>query len=53
MAGDAKRSTEPHARREALGRAAFAHARARWDPAKTEAVYVSIYRELLEKKGRA
>lgn len=42
-----------HARREALGRAAFAHARARWDPAKTEAVYVSIYRDLLVKSGRA
>jgi len=38
-----------HAAREALGRQAFQYARARWDPEITEAVYVNIYRELLER----
>jgi glycosyltransferase involved in cell wall biosynthesis len=35
--------------RESLGRRAFAHARARWDPGITEAAYVAVYNELLEK----
>jgi glycosyltransferase involved in cell wall biosynthesis len=40
-----------HAKREALGRAAYAHAQANWAPAKTEAVYAEIYRGLIG--GRA
>jgi glycosyltransferase involved in cell wall biosynthesis len=36
--------------RESLGRCAYAHARARWDPAITEAAYVAVYKELLEKR---
>lgn len=39
------------AEREALGRRAYAHARAHWDPKITEAAYVEIYKELLEKKN--
>lgn len=39
-----------HAFRERLGRAAFAHARSHWAPEKTEAAYVAVYRELLEKR---
>jgi glycosyltransferase involved in cell wall biosynthesis len=39
-----------HTARESLGRRAFAHARARWDPTITEAAYVAVYKELLEKK---
>src|SRR6185437_2263283 len=38
-------------KREALGRAAYAHAQANWAPAKTEAVYAEIYRGLIG--GRA
>jgi glycosyltransferase involved in cell wall biosynthesis len=40
-----------HAKREALGRAAYAHAEANWAPAKTEAVYAGIYRRLLGAAG--
>lgn len=39
-----------HAAREALGRGAFAHARARWDPTITEAAYVQVYKKLLGKR---
>jgi len=39
--------------RERLGRAAFAHANARWSPEKTEAVLVEVYRQLLASRGRA
>lgn len=35
------------ARREALGRAAYAHAQTAWAPEKTEAKYVEVYRQVL------
>jgi glycosyltransferase involved in cell wall biosynthesis len=37
--------------RESLGRKAYTHARALWDPQKTEAVYVAVYKDLLGKKN--
>lgn len=39
---------EDHAKREALGRAAYAHAKAYWSPATTEAKFATLYREVLE-----
>ncbi|MBP7711996.1 MAG: glycosyltransferase [Gammaproteobacteria bacterium] len=33
--------------REALGRRAYAHAQAHWSPARTEAVYVEVYRQVM------
>jgi glycosyltransferase involved in cell wall biosynthesis len=36
-----------HAKREALGQAAYAHAQTNWAPAKTEAVYAHIYRQYM------
>lgn len=36
-----------HARREALGRAAYAQAQAQWAPEKAEAKYVAVYRRIL------
>lgn len=45
-----ERLISDHAFRERLGRSAFAHAQARWAPAKTEAAYVEIYRGLLAKE---
>lgn len=41
-----------HGEREALGRAAYAHAQENWAPAKTEAVYAEIYRGLLDGPSR-
>ena len=40
------------AAREALGRRAFAHAKANWSPAVTEAKVVAIYRSMLERRSR-
>lgn len=37
--------------REALGRRAFEHARALWNPRKTEAAYVEVYNQLLAKQS--
>ena len=45
-----QRLISDHAFRERLGRAAYAHAQARWAPEKTEAAYIAAYRELLEKR---
>ena len=39
------------AKREALGRAAYAHAQANWAPTKTEAVYADIYRQFLNSRS--
>lgn len=41
------RLTEDNATREALGRAAFAHAQQHWAPERTEAVFAAIYREVM------
>jgi len=41
---------DSHEARASLGRRAYAHSRANWDPAITEAAYVAVYKELLEKK---
>jgi glycosyltransferase involved in cell wall biosynthesis len=37
--------------RASLGRKAYNHARAHWDPKKTEAVYTTVYKELTGKRG--
>ncbi|EFO33986.1 putative glycosyl transferase, group 1 family protein [Roseibium sp. TrichSKD4] len=42
---------EDHNARKALGERAFTHARARWSPAKTEAKFASIYRDILAKRN--
>jgi glycosyltransferase involved in cell wall biosynthesis len=42
-----------HAEREALGRAAYAHAQANWAPAKTEGVYAEIYRRFLNDRAES
>ncbi|KRR18498.1 glycosyltransferase family 4 protein [Bradyrhizobium retamae] len=39
-----------HAKREALGRAAYAHAQEHWAPATTEAVYAEVYRGFLNSR---
>lgn len=39
------------ARREALGRRAYAHAQTLWAPAKTEAKFVEIYKRILNAQG--
>ncbi|MBU0877941.1 MAG: glycosyltransferase [Alphaproteobacteria bacterium] len=41
---------EDHVERKALGQRAFEHARANWSPAKTEAKFARIYREILAKR---
>lgn len=43
---------EDHAARAALGQRAFAHAQANWSPAKTEAKFGGIYRDMLAKHDR-
>ena len=40
-----------NARREQLGRAAYAHANAHWAPRKTEAVFADIYRDIMTRRG--
>lgn len=40
---------EDDLRRERLGRAAYSHAQFHWAPAKTEAKYVDIYRQVMAK----
>jgi glycosyltransferase involved in cell wall biosynthesis len=47
------RLVEDDALREGLGRRAYAHAQARWAPARTEARYVEVYRRLLAEGARA
>ncbi len=41
---------EDHTARKALGERAFAHANANWSPAKTEAKFAGIYRDILAKR---
>jgi glycosyltransferase involved in cell wall biosynthesis len=40
-----------HGFREGLGRAACEHARANWDPAKAEARYLEIYKDVMARGG--
>ncbi|MEJ2673501.1 MAG: hypothetical protein P8168_15175 [Deltaproteobacteria bacterium] len=41
---------DDHDFREQLGNRAYAHAQARWAPARTEAKYVTIYQRAMQGK---